>query len=119
MDTQVYEETIIKLMIENWRLTKLFQKVASKLDVSEQKRYVNQLRYFQKTMENSLQDVNMKIVYLEGQAYDSGMAVSPMNIDEFEQEDQLIIDQVLEPLIMGNDGNIKKQGLVNLRKAKK
>ena len=119
MDTKVYEETIIKLITENWRLTKLFQKVTSKLDVSEQNRYVNQLRYFQKTIENSLQDVNMKTIYLEGQMYDSGMAVSPMNIDEFEQKDQLIIDQVLEPLIMGNDGNIKKQGLVNLRKAKK
>ncbi len=114
-----YESTIIKVVTENWRLTKLFQKVTTKLDVSEQNRYINQLRYFEKTINNSLQDVGMKIIHLEGQVYDSGMAVSPINIDEFEQEDQLIIDQVLEPLIMGNDGTIKKQGLVNLRKDKK
>jgi len=119
MDANTYEEAIIKLIVENWRLTKLFQKVTSKLDPSEQNRYVNQLRYFQKTIENSLQDVNMKIVHLEGQKYDSGMAVSPMNIDEFEEEDPLIIEQVLEPLIMGSDGSIKKTGLVTLRKAKK
>jgi hypothetical protein len=110
-----YESTIIKVVTENWRLVKLFQKVTSKLDVSEQNRYINQLRYFEKTINNCLQDVGMKIIHLEGQVYDSGMAVSPINIDEFEQEDQLIIDQVLEPLIMGNDGTIKKQGLVNLK----
>ena len=110
-----YESTIIKIVTENWRLTKLFQKVTTKLDLSEQNRYINQLRYFEKTINNCLQDVGMKIIHIEGQVYDSGMAVSPINIDEFEQEDQLIIDQVLEPLIMGNDGTIKKQGLVNLK----
>ena len=98
-----YENTIIKIVTENWRLIKLFQKVTTKLDVSEQNRYINQLRYFQKTIENSLQDVDMKIINLEGQIYDAGMAVSPMNIDEFDQEDSLVIDQVLEPLIMSND----------------
>ena len=119
MDSKNYEESIIKIVTENWRLTKLFQKVTTKLDISEQNRYVNQLRYFQKTIENGLHDVDMKIVDLEGHTYDSGMAVSPINIDEFEEDDQLIIDQVLEPLIMGNDGIIKKQGLVNLRKVEK
>jgi hypothetical protein len=120
MDAKIYEETVIKLITENWRLIKLFQKVVSKLDdVSDQNRYINQLRYFQKIIENSLRDVDMKIIHLEGQRYDSGMAVSSMNLNDFEEEDQLIIDQVLEPLIMGGDGSIKKMGLVILRKDKK
>jgi len=112
------EEIIISLIVENWRLTKLFQKVASKLAPSEQNRYINQLRYFQKTINNALKDINMSIVDLENKNYDPGMAVSPMNIDEFEADDNLVIDQVIEPLIIDRNGTIKKEGIVTLRKEK-
>jgi hypothetical protein len=43
------------------------------------------------------------------------MAASPLNIDDFLPEDKLIVEQMLEPLIMGEDG-IKKQATVKLMK---
>lgn len=115
--TTSYEEAIIKIVTENWRLMKLFMKVISKLDASDANRYVNQIRYFQKTIVDNLSDVDLKIVNLEGQQYDPGIAATALNIDEFDSEDILIVDQMMEPLIMGPDG-IKKQGVINLARIK-
>lgn len=110
-----HEEIIVKIVTENWRLMKLFKKVITKLDASEANRYLNQVRYFQKTINDTLDEVGMKIVNLEGQLFDAGMAATPLNIDEFETEDKLIVEQMIEPLIM-KDGIIRKQAIINLIK---
>jgi NifB/MoaA-like Fe-S oxidoreductase len=86
-----------------------------KLDASDTKRYLNQVRYFQKTIHDSLDEVGMKIVDLEGQLFDDGIAAIPLNIDEFEADDKLIVEQMIEPLIMKN-GTILKQAKICLAK---
>ncbi len=110
-----YEKVIVNIIIENWRLMKLFIKVSSKLNPIENNRYLNQIRYFIKTIHNNLEEVQMKIVNLEGQKYDSGMAATALNIDEFNIDDELMVEQMLEPLIMKN-GQILKQAVINLKK---
>ena len=80
-----HEEIIVKIVTENWRLMKLFMKVITKLDASEANRYLNQIRYFQKNIHDSLNEAGMKLVNLEGQFFDAGMAATPLNIDEFEK----------------------------------
>ena len=77
------------------------------MDLNEANRYSNQLRYFQKRLDDSLQVIDMKLVNLEGQLYDPGMAASPLNIADFGPEDKLLVDQMVEPLIMGPNGIIK------------
>ena len=57
----------------------------------------------------------MRIVNVEGHAFDSGMAATPLNIDEFDAKDALMVDQMLEPIIMGKEGLVKT-GTVTLRK---
>ncbi len=103
------------MAVENWRLSRLFIKAVSKLDPSETNKYIGQLRYFQKNIETTLDDCNLKIVNIEGQSYDVGMAAVAMNIEDFEESDKLIIESMIEPIIMGIDG-IKRQGMVMLRK---
>lgn len=110
-----HEEIIVRIVTENWRLMKLFMKVITKLDASEANRYFNQVRYFQKTIHDSLEEAGMKLVNLEGQFFDPGMAATPLNIDEFETEDKLLVEQMIEPLIM-KDGTIRKQAIINLVK---
>jgi hypothetical protein len=43
------------------------------------------------------------------------MAATPLNIEEFDTNDALMVDQMLEPIIMGKDGLVKA-GTVILRK---
>ena len=101
------EKMVIDMAIESWRFAKLFARITSKMDLTEANRYSNQLRYFQKRLDDSLQVIDMKLVSLEGQLYDPGMAASPLNIADFGPEDKLLVDQMLERLIMGPNGIVK------------
>lgn len=101
------KQPYLDLAIESWRFAKLFARVTTKMDLNEANRYSNQLRFFQKRLDDSLLVIDMKIVNLEGQLYDPGMAASPLNIADFGPDDKLMVDQMVEPLIMGPDGIVK------------
>jgi hypothetical protein len=109
------ERSLIDVAVESWRFSKLFARVVNKLDAGEGSRYVNQLRYFQKKVEDSLDASGLKLVNVEGQLFDPGMAASALNIGDFGPDDHLLVDQMVEPIIMGPEG-LKKQGTVMLRK---
>lgn len=109
------ENSLIEMAVEGWRFARLFGRVVNKLDAGEGSRYINQLRYFQKKLDDSLEASGMKIVNVEGEPFDPGMAASAINIGDFEPDDVLLVDQMVEPIIMGADG-LRKQGTVMLRK---
>jgi hypothetical protein len=113
--TDQLERSLIDIAVESWRFSRLFARVVNKLDAGEAGRYVNQLRYFQKKVEESLDLAGLKLVNVEGQPFDTGMAASALNIGDFGPDDTLLVDQMVEPIIMGPDG-LKKQGTVMLRK---
>ena len=122
MQTNAAETTVdlrqplIEIVIESWRLAKLFQRVLGKLEASESNRYVNQIRYFQKRVDDTLALTGMRLVSLEGLPYDPGMAVTPLNIADFGPEDALVVEQMMEPILMGQDG-VVKSGTVLLKQA--
>jgi hypothetical protein len=109
------EQSLVEMAVESWRFSRLFGKVVSKLDAGEAGRYLNQLRYFQKKVEESLDANGLKLVNVEGLPYDTGVAASALNLDDFVAEDHLIVDQMLEPIIMGPNG-LRREGSVMLRK---
>jgi len=109
------ERSLIDVAVESWRFARLFSRVVSKLDAGESSRYVNQLRYFQKKVEESLEASGLKIVNVEGHPFDPGIAASALNIGDFGPDDELLVDQMVEPIIMGPEG-LRKQGTVMLRR---
>lgn len=109
-------KSLLDIAVESWRFSRVFARVVNKLDAGEGGRYANQLRYFQKRVEESLDAAGLKIVNVEGQPFDPGMAATALNIGDFGPEDALLVDQMVEPIIMGPEG-LKKQGTVTLRKA--
>lgn len=110
------EQSLIDIAVESWRFSRLFARVVGKLDAGEAARYVNQLRYFQRKVQESLDASGLALVNVEGQAFDAGMAASALNIGDFGPDDDLIVDQMVEPIIMGPEG-LRKEGTVMLRKA--
>lgn len=109
------EASLIDIAVESWKFSRVFSRALSKLDAGEAGRYVSQVRYFQKRLEQGLESAGLKLVNLEGQLFDVGLAASPLNAEDFGPDDQLMVDQMVEPVIMGPDG-LKKQGTVMLRK---
>ena len=106
---------LVDLAVEGWRLARLFDRVLSKLDGGEGARYTNQVRYFIKRLDESLQAAGMRLVNLEGQPYDTGLPATALNIETFSPEDRLFVEQMLEPVIMGAQG-VVKTGTVMLKK---
>ena len=109
------EQSLINIAVESWRFSRLFEKVVRKLDAGESGRYFNQLRYFQKKVEEGLEKIGLKLVNVEGQIYDPGMAATALNLGDFGPDDVLFVDQMLEPIIMGPNG-LRKPGTVLLRR---
>ena len=109
------EQSLIEVAVESWRFSRLFGKVVNKLDAGEAGRYLSQLRYFQKKVEDNLSLSGLRLVNVEGHPYDPGMAASALNLGDFGPDDVLLVDQMVEPIIMGSDG-LRKQGTVMLKK---
>ena len=114
-DLEVLTKSLLDVAVESWRFGRLFDRLLLRLDAGEQGRYRGQFRWFQRKLEDSLTDAGMRIVNVEGHDFDPGMAATPLNIEEFGSEDALIVDQMLEPIIMGPDG-VVRTGTVTLRK---
>jgi len=71
-----------------------------------------------KRLEESLGATGLRIVNLEGQPYDPGMAATALNIADFGPEDRLLVDQMIEPIIM-SDAGLVKTGTIMVRKFEK
>ena len=113
------EESLIELALESWKLEKLSRRLLSKLEMDEQKKYVNKIAYFETRLSEILQGAGLTLVTLQGEEYDPGMAVTVLNMGDFSNfspDDALLIEQMLEPIIMGRDG-VKKTGTVFVGKA--
>ena len=110
-----YKEAIIKLATESWHFTTVYQRMLTILDASEHRKYTSQLRWHIKKMEESLEEGGLRIVNVEGQPYDPGMAVTPVNIEDFDADAPLVVNRMLEPIIMEGT-TLAKMGKVTLKR---
>jgi len=109
------QQALINIASESWRFGRVFDRLLTKLDAGEQKRYQSQLRWFIKKVEEALAQADLRIVNVEGHPFDPGIAATPLNIEDFQPDDSLVVDQMLEPIIMNNDGLVKS-GTIIIRK---
>lgn len=112
---ETMRDVVISMAIESWRFGRVFDRLLTKLDAGEQHRYKGQFRWFIKKVEDALDQAELRIVNVEGHPFDLGMAATPLNIEEFDTKEVLVVDQMLEPIIMGKEGLVKT-GTVTLRK---
>ena len=106
-ELEIIRENLITIGSEMFRFKRVFAKVISKLDVEEQTKYNSQFSWFSKRVTKALDDSGLRIIDLDGQLYDPGMAVTPLNIEEFATDDVLYVAQTMEPIIMQNDVVVK------------
>ena len=101
------ESDLVSIASELFRVQRVFAKAISKLDVEEQSKYNSQFAWFTKKVTRVLDDSGIRIISVDGHLYDPGMAVTPLNIEEFETDDVLYVAQTMEPVIMQNDAVVK------------
>jgi len=92
--------------------------IMEKLNVSDISRFESKCRYFSKEVEKALRKSGFRLIDTDefiGKPFDIGMAVKPININSFDEYDELIIDQMIEPIIMEGE-MIARVGTVKLRR---
>lgn len=110
------EAALLDLALEGWRFQKLFARALTKMDAGEAPRFANQHRYFVRRIGECLAEAGIRLVSLEGQPYDTGSAATAVNIADFGSDDELVVDQMIEPIVM-NEAGLLRPGTVTLRKA--
>ena len=113
------KDSVAVMAVESWRLFKVLDRLLNSLDLKEQQRYQSKIRWFVKKTEESLKNAGLNIVNYEGRLYDPGIPASPINLEDFQQEDQLYVTQMLEPVILDSKGNIVKTGTIALWRIEK
>lgn len=111
--TAPLEDALLDLVVEGWRFARVSARMIDRLDVGDSNRHASSLRYFVRRMETIMGACGLSIVNLEGQPYDPGIPASAMNLGDFGADVPLLIDQMIEPVIMGPDG-LRRPGLVKV-----
>jgi len=109
-------KSIIDMAVESWRFRRVFEKAMSKLNAGDSSKYVSQFAWFIKKVDAALENAGLRIVNVEGQYFDVGMAVTPLNMDDFDTHDRLFVEQMIEPIIMDAE-SVVKTGTVILGRA--
>ena len=112
------KDNLITIASELYRFKSVFTRAISKLEIEEQSKYGSQFAWFSKKVTKALDDAGLRIVDVDGQLYDPGMAVTPLNIEDFEADDILFVAQTMEPIVM-QDNAVIKTGTVILGRADK
>ena len=118
MDEATFEQmrrSIIEMAAEAWRFRQVFQCAMDKLDARDSAKYLSQYSWFSKKVDAALEIAGLHIVNLVGQPFNIGMAVTPLNLNDFEPDEPLFVDQMIEPVIMDCE-HVVKTGTVLLRR---
>ncbi|MDR2405339.1 MAG: hypothetical protein LBE27_03110 [Deltaproteobacteria bacterium] len=110
------ENSLIRIAVETWRFDKVFKRVVNKLERTDRSRYEGHFNWLLKEVQNALEQSGLYVNNLEGLPFDPGLPATPLNLDEFTEEDELFVDTMIEPVIM-NERGIVKTGTITLRKA--
>ncbi|MDR1394626.1 MAG: hypothetical protein LBK52_00455 [Deltaproteobacteria bacterium] len=108
-------QALISLALEAWRFGQIFLDLLAKTEAGADRRYLSRYQWFKKKVGQSLEEAGLELVNLEGHAYDPGLAVLAVNLEDFQPADRLEIERMLEPVITGPKGLVRA-GTVTVKK---
>ncbi len=107
---------IAEIAAESWRYQLALGKVLKRMDAIEAERFSRQYGYFASKVNRAVASAGLTVLDLTGQGYNPGLPVQAMNLEEFDEDEDLIITQTIEPVIMIGH-RVIKTGVVTLDRA--
>ena len=114
-------EAVADLTTESYRFLQVFVSCMNKLNKLESgasKRYESRYQFFIKKLTENLQRIDIHVQDFTNKPYETGLPVTAINLDEFENCNELLIEQMVEPVLMRN-GKLLRNGTVILKGVKK
>lgn len=109
------EDQIIALITELYRFNGTFERMLTKISEDDVLKYKSKYKWFSNCVFEISETIGVQIVDLNGKAYDMGLPVTALNLDDYNENDLLIISQMLEPILMRR-GTVLKVGTVMVGK---
>lgn len=107
-NTEVIEHgVLLRVATDSWRFSRSFLGLVRNLDPKDQNRHLASMRFFQRQLTDALRELGYEFADIEGQQFDPGLPITVLNLSEFQADDLLMIDQVLEPVILKNGAVVK------------
>ena len=110
-DLESAVRAMAEIATESWRYERAVEKALQRMDVMDAERFSRQYQYFASKVNRALGTVHLSVPDMTGLSYSTGLPVQVMNLEEFGEEEQLIVTQTIEPVIMYN-GHVIKSGIV-------
>ena len=118
-ENQNRQDAFRKLATESWRFVRVFEKALQDIDEKKRKRYASRLDWYEKQIDAAMETFGCQFVDLAGKPYDAGVAATPLNLNDFDAEESLVVDYMMEPTILDADGHVIQTGTAMLRRAEK
>ena len=108
-------QAMVEFASENWRFQQCLLRATELMDPMDAERLINQYLWYQRKVTAVLEEAGIKVVDLTGQDYDIGMAITPLNLDDFPERPDMKykIEQMVEPIVMER-GEVRRTGTVML-----
>ena len=98
-----------------WRLLRSYERLIAESSPENHNRLKSNYRNAERRLSSAINDHDIKIISYEGKDYTPNLAVTVVNGDEFDDNEELIINQMIEPIIMLGD-RVLSMGKVILSK---
>ena len=108
-------QAMVDLAAESWRLDQNVRRAVVSMEPMEANRFLNQYNWYRRKLWEALTEVGLRIVDVTDEDYHIGMAVSPLNLEDFADcpAEKLCIGQMVEPIVM-EKGKVRREGKVML-----
>ena len=110
--------SLVDLIVESWRFNRFAQNFVENTDDPKfQKRAFNQIKRLEKSVQSALEAYNLNVVNFTGEKYEPGLPILPINLGDFNADDELVIEMMIEPTIkIADTAEIVRKGAAVLKK---
>ncbi len=117
LEKETIYKSLLEISSEAFRLKKAYEHVVKLLDIKEQKKNINKIKWFENKLNEALEKCELRIVNFEGEVYSTGIPATPINLEDFDSSDELYVKHTIEPTIIDKNAVIIQTGSIILEKA--
>lgn len=104
---------LARLAVEFWRLLRAYDRLSANVEGDAGARSSAQSRYAANRLHCVLGEAGLRLVVFDGQPYQPGLPVRPLNAEDFAEDDGLFVAMTNEPTIVAG-GRVVVLGSVTL-----
>lgn len=114
--TAAAQPALLLLATEWWKSTRRLLRLAAEAAPDRVERERAQATYAARRITAALAGLGLRLADHDGQSYSPTMPAEPVNPEDFDTEEGLVVAETIEPTVL-RDGRIVQRGKVVLRRA--